>query len=319
MLELKETKNILKYYGFMSNNVEPIACEYEGMAGLFITFKTKYGRLSRCITFKTKKALENFLQLYLWYRSEINNPEVYVEFDNYETINPKIKFYKSNEEITNEALEEEKEIKNVETLEVITPHDEDLELLNVVYTKIRCFVQEAKTLEADLIDVVSNYLDKLTDYLDLIQNDEQVEDVEIVPFDSTDYETKITNILTNFKKNKDDDVELYLNTAINIYNEILLDETYENDLYYLKFYQEETKKINELSRLYDEYNKEKAKNPRGLKKQKIKSYEDYVTEYFNDTDVDRQNIIDKRHKEVDKLLKELENKSVEELKIQYKI
>ena len=319
MLELKETKSILKYYGFMSNNVEPIACEYENMAGLFVTLKTKYGHLSRCITFKTKKALESFLKLYMWYRSEINNPDVYVEFDNYEVINPKIKFYKATDEITEKYLKEENEIKNVETLEITTPHDENLELLNVIYTKVRCFIQEAKSLESDLIDVISNYLDKLTDYLELINNDEEVEDVEIDAFDGKEYEDKINKILTNFKKDKDDNIEFYLNTAVSIYTESLLDEVYDNDLYYLEFYKEESRKIDELIKLFDEYNKEKAKNPRVLKKQKIRSYEDYVMANFTDTNVSKNEILEKRHKEVNKILAEFKNNDIVDLKLKYHI
>ena len=319
MLQIKEAKNILKYYGFINENIEPILCEYENNVGLFITFKTKYGHLSRCITFKSKKTLENFLKLYIWYRKEISNPDVYVEFDNYEVINPKVKFFKDKEELNNDILMEKEEIANVETLEINTTHDENLELLNIIYTKVKCFIQEAKSLESDLIDIISNYLDSLVDYLDMIGNKEEVEDVTIIPFDGQKYEENINKILTNYKKESDENIEKYVKCAIDIYNEILLDENYENDLYYLEFYKEELNKIKELSRLFDEYKKEKINNQRALKKKGIKSYEDYVDKNFVDTNISKNDVIQKRHEDVEKILKDLKNNSVYNLKKIFKI
>lgn len=320
MLEFNEAKRILKYYGFISESIEPKLCKKDGNVGIFVTFKTKYGHLSRFIVFKSGKSLEDFLKIYLWYRKEINNDSVLVEFDDYEKLTPKIKFMSNGKEINNNFNKNEILEDTIEQLIVDTTHEENLALLNVIYTKIKCFIQEVKELEADLINVISNYLDNLIDYLDLIESDEEVEAIKINSMEYKKYENKINKILINFKNDSDENFQNYLNAAIGIYNEILLDADYEHNLYLLEFYKEEIKKLATKTDFYNKYISEKEKNSKSLKKKNITDFFDYLEKnYSNSNTVNKDTVLNKKNKEAENMLDELLNSSSEELKIRYNI
>ncbi|MBE6160917.1 MAG: hypothetical protein E7158_01675 [Firmicutes bacterium] len=324
MLEFNDAKKILKYYGFINNNVEPILCEKDNLVGIFATYKTKYGHLSRVLTFKTKKSFENYLKMYLWYRKEIDNDNVYVEFDNYENLTPEISFFNGRQEVTVDTLnnnnknEELIKEEKVEELVVDTTHEDNLALLNVIYSKIKFFIQEAKALETDVINIISNYLDDLSEFLDQIDSEEDVMPVEMVAFDAQLYENQICTLLTNFKNDSDDNFNRYFDEAVKIYGNILLDSNYVHNMYLKDFYENEILKLEEKKELCRKY--EKEKNSKTLKKLKINSLFDYIDKYAkNNKFISKNTIIKKRNSVVSNIINELTDKSIEELKYHYNI
>ena len=320
MLDFNDAKKILKYYGFMNNSVEPILCEVDNLVGIFATYKTKYGRLSRVLTFKTKKSLENYLKLYLWYRKEIDNENVYVEFDDYEDLIAKVKFFNNKQEITLDTLDNNKEEQKeeIEELEIDTTHEDNLALLNVIYSKIKFFIQEAKALETDVINIISDYLDDLSDFLDQIESEEDIMPVEIVSFDSQSYENQISTLLANFKNDNDINFKQYFDESVQIYKNILLDSNYIHDLYLKDFYENEIAKLAEKKELCKKYKKEK--NSRTLKKQKINNVFDYIEKNEkNNIFISKNAIVKKRNSMVESIIKDLTEKNIEELKYHFNI
>ena len=320
MLEFDEAKKILNYYGFINNNIEPILCISDNSLGIYATFKTSYGHLSRFIKIEEKESLENFLKLYVAYRKKIDDKKMLVEFDNYEELSPIIKFLYNNKEVSVNNLNkifndvEEEKIK----IEKEKNHENNLELLNIIYSKIRFFIQEAKALETDVINTISKYLDDLTDFLDLIGSEEEVQPVDINTYDFQNYEQDITNLLSKFKNDKDDNFQKYFDKAINIYENILLDTTYEHNLYLKEFYDYEIIKLKEKTNLFDKY--EKIRYTRSFKKEKVNNFFEYLEKYCKETKVISKNSIVKNRKdEVSILLKELKSKDVDELKYHFNL
>ena len=67
-----EAEKIMNSYGFVNNSIEPTLCYKDNNMGIFATFKTNYGHLSRFIIFNSPKDMKNFLDLYVYYRKNIN-------------------------------------------------------------------------------------------------------------------------------------------------------------------------------------------------------------------------------------------------------
>lgn len=70
-MTLKEAKEIMKFYGFINDNIEPTLCQKNDDIGIFATFKTDYGHLSRFIKFSNKDEMKDFMTLYLYYRKNL--------------------------------------------------------------------------------------------------------------------------------------------------------------------------------------------------------------------------------------------------------
>ena len=80
--------------------------------------------------------MEKFLGAYLWYRKNINDSKLIVEFDDYEKISPKIKFIYNNIEVTNSNLTDIKLLNSkVEELIIDTSDEDNMALLNIIFGK----------------------------------------------------------------------------------------------------------------------------------------------------------------------------------------
>ena len=152
MLSFKEAQDTLRYYGFKSKSVEPILVEKGKDIGIFSTFKTKYGRLSRFITFKEKEELEKFLKEYIKYQNAIDNEDTIVKFDNYEKLSPNVKF----------TIGKKIEIpEDVEELEINTTDDASMNLLNVVLDEAKKELEVISDTQKKLKNIVDEYLEEL--------------------------------------------------------------------------------------------------------------------------------------------------------------
>lgn len=321
MLNFNEAKDILKYYGFVSNSVEPTLCLNNEDIGIFATFKTKYGHLSRFVKFKTKEEMKKFLTIYLWYRKNLNDNKVNVEFDNYEKVDPTIKFLYENIEVTaSNVLTINLIDTKVEELIIDTTEEENLKLLNIVFEKIRKVLKEIDSFQNNLQDIIIKYKEKLKEYNSLINsNDDNKIKVDKINTD-TYYEeiNKISNLyngdIDNFKK--------YFIDTVNLYEELLLNEVYFENLYLYEYYQEQIRVLDIKIELFGKYTKEINSEKTKLFKNKKNNvtYEEYVTKHdISEKLINKNDIIYNKKTDMEKELVELKNNSIEDLKLIYKI
>ena len=133
-MDLNSAKNIMNYFGFRNNSLEPTLCnDRNNKIGLFITFKTLYGHLSRFISFLDEKEMKNFMKVYLFYRKHINDESMNVVFDNYEKLSPAVSFYYHNILVNEKNLDDLNILNtNIEELIIDTTLDENIKLLEVM-------------------------------------------------------------------------------------------------------------------------------------------------------------------------------------------
>jgi hypothetical protein len=202
MLNLEEAQKIMNYYGFMSNSIEPTLCETNDSVGIFATFKTKYGHLSRFIKFDSEKEMKKFLDIYLWYRKNLKNEDLIVEFDDYEVLSPIIKFIYKNIELTNKNFSDIQILdNNIEELVVDTTYEDNIKLLQILIDKMKLDLKEITRNEEQLSILIERYKDKLSDYNKLVNNLQKVEVEKINEIDISNYERKIQILKNDINEN----------------------------------------------------------------------------------------------------------------------
>jgi len=322
MLSIKEAKDVLKYYGFVSNSVEPTLCQNKKDVGIFATFKTKYGHLSRFIKFENKKEMKDFLAVYLWYRKNINDKKLYVEFDNYETLTPAIKFYKNNIEITASNVSDMKYFDTkVEELIIDTNNEDNNELLNIIFNKIRIVLKEIDKFQNDLEDVILEYKEKLKEFNKKIfeKNEEKI---VLNRLNVDKYYDEINNISLMNNNDKENNFKNYFSQSIKLFEEDLLNDIYFENLYIYEYYKEQIRlldiKLSMYTKYIDEINTEKNKIFKN--KKNIITFKEYLEAHnIEENNINKEEFIYNKKTDLEKELIELKNNSIEELKLIYKI
>ena len=316
MLDKESARKILKTYGFRNNSIEPILLEIDDMVNLFVTFKTKYGLLSRTLPFDNTNNLEEFLKKYVWYKENLDNENILVEFDDYETKSPKITFMVDGKDFDLKDLEPEEEI---EVLEIDMTPEEDLQLLNVVKEKITNAFKNIETKERLTADAIADYSNKLLEYNKV--TGEAIEDKEILfeKFDENKYRKEIDSIYDKYNSDKINFVK-YLDDMINLLENVLTDKTYIENVYLEACYREEINRLILKVQKYSEY--QMVLNSKKLFKSKSKSisFSQYLeNDPIYKTEISKKDIEEQIKIEASNTLIELKNNTVDELKLIYGI
>lgn len=322
MLNIKDAKDILNYYGFISTSVEPTLCQNKNDIGIFTTFKTKYGHLSRFVKFETKQKMKDFLAVYLWYRKNINNDKLNVEFDNYENLSPKIKFIFNNIEVTSSNLNDIKiSDSKVEELVIDTTLEDNMELLNIVFEKIKTTLKGIDKFQNDLEDILLEYQEKLKQYNRFVGNNKDIK-VTLNKINTEKYYSELNRILTSYNSDTKESFSNYFSESLKLYEEVLLNENYLNNVYLFEYYKEQIRVINLKISLYKKY----VQEINNKKNKLFKSKKDQITfeDYLNNSDIEehyinKEEIIFNEKTKSENSLIQLKNNSIEELKLIFKI
>lgn len=322
MLSIKDAKDILSYYGFVSTSVEPTLCQNKNNVGIFATFKTKYGHLSRFVNFNSKNDMEKFLGAYLWYRKNINDSKLIVEFDDYEKISPKIKFIYNNIEVTNSNLTDIKLLNSkVEELIIDTSDEDNMALLNIIFGKIRDRLKEIDEFQNSLEDTILEYKEKLKEYNKCINNVESNK-ISMSKINTDKYYDEINKVSVSYINDKNKNFSEYFSKTIKLYEEILINEIYFENLYLFEYYKEQIREIDFKISLYAKYIEEinNQKNKLFKSKKGQLSFEEYLANTnFEEQYINKEELIYNKKTEFENSLIQLKNNSVDELKLIYKI
>lgn len=322
MLSIEEAKDILKYYGFTSNSVEPTLYQNKKDVGIFATFKTKYGHLSRFIKFNNQEQTKRFLDVYLWYRKNSKDNAVTVEFDDYEKLDPIIKFYKNNIEVTSSNLTDIKYSNSkVEELIIDTSSEDNSALLNIIFDKARNILKEIDKFQNDLEDLVLEYKEKLKE-LNKRTLENKEEKIKITRLNTDKYYDEINKIFVANNNDQENNFEEYFAKALKLLEEVSLNETYFENLYMYEYYKEQIKILDIKLELYNKYIKEvnAEKNKIFKNKKNIITFNEYIIKCnIEEKNISKDEIIFNKKTDLEKDLIELKNNSTEELKLIYKI
>ena len=321
MLNFKDAQKVMKYYGYSAKSVEPILIEKNNKVGIFGTFKTIYGHLSRYIIFNEQEELECFLKNYIKYQELIDNEETYVEFDNYEILSPDIKF-KFPEKIETITIDEEvqtlEEKENVEELEIETAGDDDVKLLYIVFDKIEETVHNIENTQNDLQNLIKEYLNKLVELNNKLGRSNEQIATNINLTNLSEYTDRLNELKNKISIMTSEEFKVYFDQAIDLYEMLLMDNTYLDNLYLIECYNEELRRANKMLELYDDYNMNKTKKL--FYKKNNQTYEQYLLEHpIEENIVDQGELVEKQKKKVEEKLSEFKNNNVENLKIMYNL
>lgn len=311
-MDLNSVKNIMNYFGFRNNSLEPTLCnDRTNKIGLFITFKTLYGHLSRFISFLDEKEMKNFMKVYLFYRKHINDENMNVVFDNYEKLSPKVSFYFHNILVNENNLDDLNILNtNIEELVIDTTLDENIKLLEVIKGQIIEFINEIKSVESELEELLKTYKENVNEYKKTI--DENYEETNYKP-----EKIQEANILKRIEIILQDVTEINFDTKYNemieTYKNVLNNEKYFHNIYLIELIKNEINKIDELKNSYENYiNNTKKKS--GIFKKKI-SFQEYLSDNpLNEIFIDEQNIYNDIKIKNSSLIIKWVNNSYEDLK-----
>lgn len=304
-MDISVAQKLLKQFGFNDNTVEPILCEHESSVGLFVTLKTKYGHLSRFLPFETEQELKDFLHVYSWYRKRIKNDDMIVSFDEYETLSPTVNFIYKDQilSVTNVYTIERLE-QPIEQLEIDTPQDENLKLLEIVIGDIRGFYIEIDEAYEHANRVFLKYKNTLKDYIQIVKKRKQFEDIEIKQIDKNEIENKILEIKGNAINADEYQFLDFLQQMVALLQEVKCHPIYLEYLYIIEYYQDVTEKLINIINNY-----EQEKEPNKLFR---KNNPAIVLEESN---INKEEIIEKRKIQVENELISYKTHSLEELKV----
>lgn len=322
MLSIKDAKDILNYYGFVSDSVEPTLCQNEKDVGIFATFKTKYGHLSRFIKFETKQEMKDFLGVYLWYRKNINDDKLSVEFNDYEKLTPKIRFIFNNIEVTSSNLNDIKiSDSKVEELVIDTTLEDNRALLNIILEKIRTTLKEIDNFQNDLEDTILEYKEKVKLFNKFIGNNENNK-IILNKINTDKYYDEINEISVSYNNDTDGSFTNYFSKVLELYEEVLLNESYLDNLYLFEYYREQIRVLDLKISLYKKYNEEinNQKNKLFKSKKVQMTFEEYLNNAgIEEQYINKEEIIFNKKTESENSLIQLKNNSIDELKLIYKI
>lgn len=311
-MDLNSAKNIMNYFGFRNNSLEPTLCnDSNGKIGLFITFKTFYGHLSRFISFLDEKEMKNFMKVYLFYRKHINDENMNVVFDNYEKLSPKVSFYFHNILVNENNLDDLNILNtNIEELVIDTSLDENIKLLEVIKEQIIEFINEIKSVESELEELLKTYKADVNEYKKTIDENYEEKNYELEKLQEANILKRIEIILQDVSETNFD---TKYNEIIETYKNVLNNEKYFHNVYSIELIKNEINKIDELKSSYENYiNNTKKKS--GIFKKKI-SFQEYLSDNpVNEIFIDEQNIYNDIKIKNSSLIIKWVNNSYEDLK-----
>ena len=311
-MDLNSAKNIMNYFGFRNNSLEPTLCnDSNGKIGLFITFKTFYGHLSRFISFLDEKEMKNFMKVYLFYRKHINDENMNVVFDNYEKLSPKVSFYFNNILVNENNLDDLNILNtNIEELVIDTSLDENIKLLEVIKEQIIEFINEIKSVESELEELLKTYKVDVNEYKKTIDENYEEKNYELEKLQEANILKRIEIILQDVSETNFD---TKYNEIIETYKNVLNNEKYFHNVYSIELIKNEINKIDELKNSYENYiNNTKKKS--GIFKKKI-SFQEYLSDNpVNEIFIDEQNIYNDIKIKNSSLIIKWVNNSYEDLK-----
>lgn len=311
-MDLNSAKNIMNYFGFRNNSLEPTLCnDSNGKIGLFITFKTFYGHLSRFISFLDEKEMKNFMKVYLFYRKHINDENMNVVFDNYEKLSPKVSFYFNNILVNENNLDDLNILNtNIEELVIDTTLDENIKLLEVIKEQIIEFINEIKSVESELEELLKTYKADVNEYKKTIDENYEEKNYELEKLQEANILKRIEIILQDVSETNFD---TKYNEIIETYKNVLNNEKYFHNVYSIELIKNEINKIDELKSSYENYiNNTKKKS--GIFKKKI-SFQEYLSDNpVNEIFIDEQNIYNDIKIKNSSLIIKWVNNSYEDLK-----
>lgn len=311
-MDLNSAKNIMNYFGFRNNSLEPTLCnDSNGKIGLFITFKTFYGHLSRFISFLDEKEMKNFMKVYLFYRKHINDENMNVVFDNYEKLSPKVSFYFNNILVNENNLDDLNILNtNIEELVIDTTLDENIKLLEIIKGQIIEFINEIKSVESELEELLKTYKVDVNEYKKTIDENYEEKNYELEKLQEANILKRIEIILQDVSETNFD---TKYNEIIETYKNVLNNEKYFHNVYSIELIKNEINKIDELKSSYENYiNNTKKKS--GIFKKKI-SFQEYLSDNpVNEIFIDEQNIYNDIKIKNSSLIIKWVNNSYEDLK-----
>lgn len=311
-MDLNSAKNIMNYFGFRNNSLEPTLCnDSNGKIGLFITFKTFYGHLSRFISFLDEKEMKNFMKVYLFYRKHINDENMNVVFDNYEKLSPKVSFYFHNILVNENNLDDLNILNtNIEELVIDTTLDENIKLLEVIKEQIIEFINEIKSVESELEELLKTYKADVNEYKKTIDENYEEKNYKLEKLQEANILKRIEIILQDVSETNFD---TKYNEIIETYKNVLNNEKYFHNVYSIELIKNEINKIDELKSSYENYiNNTKKKS--GIFKKKI-SFQEYLSDNpVNEIFIDEQNIYNDIKIKNSSLIIKWVNNSYEDLK-----
>lgn len=279
MLVLKDAKRILNFFGHSDSNIEPILFQDSNNIGLFITYKTKYGHLSRATFFQEEKDLREFLTVYNWYRKNIKKEEVYVEFDEYATSSPKITF-KYNDKIASVSnineIENNPVIVELTNVEVLEIENYNQEIIEIIEKQIYSFYEEIKKTTNELNIVISNYNNKKEELSTIISASGllEIKEAKETPFEN--YNNMINNIKINIiNSSTENDFQNNYNNLIDIFEKVKTDKFFIENKYLIEFLNMELNRINTIINSYENYQEELSNN-KGIFKKKLPKFSKYL-------------------------------------------
>lgn len=315
-MTLKEAKEIMKFYGFINDNIEPTLCQKNDDIGIFATFKTDYGHLSRFIKFSNKDEMKDFMTLYLYYRKNLKKDNLKVVFDDYEDLSPKISFYYNNIKINKNNIIDLKIIDNpVEKLEIDTTLDDNKKLLEILKNKIYDFIKIIKETEEKATKISEEYYLKIEEFAKISGENLEKDKIEIKKINEESINKRLQLLNSdvndhNFMKKFDE--------VLKIYEDVMNDSKYIENLYLIDYYSQEINKINQLIDKFNKYQELSNKKSKLFKK-KI-TFMQYIEENpVISNNIDKQSIIEDNHVKSSNELIEWKNNSVDDLKSIYGI
>ena len=315
-MTLKEAKEIMKFYGFINDNIEPTLCQKNDDIGIFATFKTDYGHLSRFIKFSNKDEMKDFMTLYLYYRKNLKKDNLKVVFDDYEDLSPKISFYYNNIKINKNNIIDLKIIDNpVEKLEIDTTLDDNKKLLEILKNKIYDFIKIIKETEEKTTKISEEYYLKIEEFAKISGENLEKDKIEIKKINEESINKRLQLLNSdvndhNFMKKFDE--------ILKIYEDVMNDSKYIENLYLIDYYSQEINKINQLIDKFNKYQELSNKKSKLFKK-KI-TFMQYIEENpVISNNIDKQSIIEDNHVKSSNELIEWKNNSVDDLKSIYGI
>ena len=314
-----EAEKIMNSYGFVNNSIEPTLCYKDNNIGIFATFKTNYGHLSRFIIFNSPKEMKNFLDLYVYYRKNINKENIIVTFNDYEILSPKVAFYFNNIKLEKNNLRDLEILNNpVEELVVDTTNDDNIKLLEILKDKINDFILQIKTTENSLVELINNYREKIANLPEDLKDLVKLIDCNVNYFDDNEKLNNINEIMTNITT---DNVINKYQEMLKIYEDILNDESYLDNVYLIEILKNKINNIeileNKLNDFIEESNKKNKKSK--LFKKKI-NFTDYLGNDFGQENlINKENIAYDLKAQNSNLIIQWQNNSFEDLKNIYGI
>ncbi len=267
MLKKEQILKILKKYGFYSLNRAPYLYKDKDNWGIyFIWPNALYGQLERVLLFSDIEVLEDEVYRYWWFLNHKNIPEVVVEFDDYEKLDPKVIYkFKNNILSTEDMKHFDKNSKQFEDEDIILKKKQLLRTVSILISILQEKLRDQNNASINVLALQENfnkltktYNNKLHQYNKSNQNNLEAYEVLV---DDTDESDKIVSQFYDevSSLNTIDEIQLFITKIINYLKTIDLNEIHLQNVYLLKRYPIEIDDIKKKIEILDNALKSKMK------------------------------------------------------------